>query len=317
MLKQAHGIYGQMSDPVMRTEVVENFGYFLTFSKWICAKRTNPRSETVGMFFLCGRKCPWSDRTSYGICRGPVETQVSVTNLSPLQVALSPSCLTRSSLLFIDFPFPVEITSEIFVHCLPTSYTDREWNTSNPSEAPTLLLHVCRIWREIAIGMPALWAKMELSMHNAHRHDTAQAWLTRAKACPLSVKLYHWARGEGDEDDTCENDWSDEEEDNFFTWSIPPFQTLLARSHNLVFLELSTISWEHIYKLDELSDSCNFPSLRKLTVGIEEGLDALSDWEDMEDDPCVRLFANVPLLCEISLIGSTRPSFSDLFRGTN
>ncbi|KAF7346079.1 hypothetical protein MSAN_01834000 [Mycena sanguinolenta] len=204
---------------------------------------------------------------------------------------------------------PCEITSEIFVHCLPTSYTTREWNTANPHEAPTLLLHVCRIWREIAIGTPALWAKMELSMHNAHRHDTARAWLKRAKACPLSVKLYHWARGERVGEDTCEDTLSDEEAGDFFTWFISPFQTFLAHAHNLVFLELSTIPWEYIYELDQLPDSCNFPSLQKLTVGVEEGLDVVSDWDDMDDTPCVRLFANAPLLCEISLIDGTPPVF--------
>ncbi|KAJ6466451.1 hypothetical protein C8R45DRAFT_1021783 [Mycena sanguinolenta] len=108
---------------------------------------------------------------------------------------------------------PVEITSEIFLHCLPTSYTEREWNTANPREAPTLLLHVCRIWREIAIGTPALWAKMDLSMDNAHSDEMARGWLKRAKACPLSVKLYRWPRWYGD-DDICECAWSDDEDDD-------------------------------------------------------------------------------------------------------
>ncbi|KAJ6451172.1 hypothetical protein C8R45DRAFT_946388 [Mycena sanguinolenta] len=37
-LAEAHGIYGQISDPVMRTEVVEDFGYFLAFSRRIGQK---------------------------------------------------------------------------------------------------------------------------------------------------------------------------------------------------------------------------------------------------------------------------------------
>ncbi|KAJ6509060.1 hypothetical protein C8R45DRAFT_1069605 [Mycena sanguinolenta] len=202
---------------------------------------------------------------------------------------------------------PFEITSEIFVHCLPTSYTDREWNTANPREAPMLLLHVCGIWRETAIGTPALWARTELSMHNARYHDTAQVWLGRAKACPLSVKLYHWARGERDED-TCEDTWSDEEDDEY-SWFISPFQTLLGLAHNLKCLELSTIPLDYIRDLDELSSSCDFPSLQKFAIGIKEGGLDDRDRDSMDDMPCVQLFANAPRLCELSLIGDTPPVF--------
>ncbi|KAF7346084.1 F-box domain-containing protein [Mycena sanguinolenta] len=196
---------------------------------------------------------------------------------------------------------PCEIASEIFVHCLPTSYTDREWNTANPREAPMLLLHVCRIWREIAIGTPALWAKMELSMHNAHCHDTALACLKRAKACPLAVKLHHWARGEIDEEDT----WSDKEDE--YSWLISPFQTLLGCAHNLKFLELSAIPLGYMRELDRLSGSCNFPLLQKLAIGVEA--EVWSDESEGELRPCVQLFANAPLLCELSLIGDTPPVF--------
>ncbi|KAJ6466436.1 hypothetical protein C8R45DRAFT_839249 [Mycena sanguinolenta] len=68
---------------------------------------------------------------------------------------------------------PAEITSEIFVYCLPTSYSDHDVNTANPSQAPMLLLHICRNWRDIAISTPALWAKMSHSMHNAYGHAMA------------------------------------------------------------------------------------------------------------------------------------------------
>ncbi|KAJ7129240.1 hypothetical protein C8R44DRAFT_533755, partial [Mycena epipterygia] len=49
---------------------------------------------------------------------------------------------------------PLEITAEIFVHCLPTT---RRSDVLNPEEAPLLLTHVCRAWREIAISTPSLW----------------------------------------------------------------------------------------------------------------------------------------------------------------
>ncbi|KAJ6466494.1 hypothetical protein C8R45DRAFT_1079698 [Mycena sanguinolenta] len=209
--------------------------------------------------------------------------------------------------MFIDFllkslPRYSSIASQL------RTYTDREWNTANPREAPMLLLHVCGIWRETAIGTPALWAKMELSMHNARYHDTAQVWLGLAKACPLSVKLYHWARGERDVKDTCEDTCSDEEDDEYSSF-ISPFQTLLVLAHNLKCLELSTIPLDYIRDLDEISGCCDFPSLQKLAIGIEEeGLDHW-DRESMDDMPCVQLFANASHLCELSLVGDTPPIF--------
>ncbi|KAF7346023.1 F-box domain-containing protein [Mycena sanguinolenta] len=210
---------------------------------------------------------------------------------------------------------PVEILSEIFVHCLPTSHTNREWNTAHPSEAPMLLLHVCRIWREIAIDTSALWAKMEISMDHAHSDEMARAWLKRAKACPLSVKLHRWPRWDGDEEDTYDDTSSDEDgngdsspdgEDGQDTCSI--FQTLLELAHNLKFLELSAIPSGYIRELDRLSGSCRFPLLQKLTIGINNG-SYYWEYESMNDAPCVQLFRNAPLLRELSLIGAAPPRF--------
>ncbi|KAF7346077.1 F-box domain-containing protein [Mycena sanguinolenta] len=188
------------------------------------------------------------------------------------------------------FTFPFEITSEIFIHCLPTSYTDREWNTANPCEAPMLLLHVCRSWRERAIGTPALWAKMELSMDTAHSHDMAQVCLMRAKSCPLSVKLRRWPSKAAEED----------------SWPILFFQTLLGRASTLEVLEVLPIPLYYIRRLDQLPDSSDFPSLQKLAVGVR--VDVLRG-EPMDERPCVRLFANAPLLRGVTFIGDISPTF--------
>ncbi|KAF7346081.1 F-box domain-containing protein [Mycena sanguinolenta] len=190
---------------------------------------------------------------------------------------------------------PCEITSEIFVHCLPTSHSDRELNTANPREAPTLLLHICRIWREIATSTPALWGKMELSLHNAHCHDTAQAWLRRAKGRSISVKLHGWAFDYGD----CEADG----------WAISTFQTLLERAHSLKFLELSAIPLKYMYglaepALHELDGSYTFPSLQQLTIGIKDGF----TWSSFSM-PDIRLFTHAPLLREVTFSDSTPPFF--------
>ncbi|KAJ6630351.1 hypothetical protein B0H10DRAFT_1649973, partial [Mycena sp. CBHHK59/15] len=49
---------------------------------------------------------------------------------------------------------PLEITSEIFSHCLPPNILMVEPSTS---AAPLLLTEICRTWRTIALSTPGLW----------------------------------------------------------------------------------------------------------------------------------------------------------------
>ncbi|KAJ7709461.1 hypothetical protein B0H17DRAFT_915327, partial [Mycena rosella] len=62
--------------------------------------------------------------------------------------------LQLDSIVYPVLTLPSEITCEIFHQCLPT-WVHR--NSSEPWEAPVLLSHVCRAWREIALSTPALW----------------------------------------------------------------------------------------------------------------------------------------------------------------
>ncbi|KAJ7081775.1 hypothetical protein B0H15DRAFT_735800, partial [Mycena belliarum] len=47
---------------------------------------------------------------------------------------------------------PVEIVSEVFIHCLPDNPFDRTIPV-----AAIVLGHVCRQWRAIALAVPQLW----------------------------------------------------------------------------------------------------------------------------------------------------------------
>ncbi|KAJ6616207.1 hypothetical protein B0H10DRAFT_1751925, partial [Mycena sp. CBHHK59/15] len=60
----------------------------------------------------------------------------------------------NSSATFAVLSLPVEIMSEIFVHCLP------DLSDSQPDlmKAPFVLMDVCSAWRKIALSTPALWA---------------------------------------------------------------------------------------------------------------------------------------------------------------
>ncbi|KAJ7871262.1 hypothetical protein B0H13DRAFT_1040933 [Mycena leptocephala] len=88
---------------------------------------------------------------------------------------------------------PSEIVSEIFVHFLPT------YPLCPPLTgilSPTLLTHICRTWREIALGTPALWRAIS-SSHNGIPFDRqahiTSLWLKRSGSCPLAIRIdYRW-----------------------------------------------------------------------------------------------------------------------------
>ncbi|KAJ7875231.1 hypothetical protein B0H13DRAFT_2550195 [Mycena leptocephala] len=86
---------------------------------------------------------------------------------------------------------PNEITSEIFLHFLPI-YPLCPPLTGNFS--PTLLTQICRTWREIALGTPALWRAILLSdepddIPFERQADIGDVWLSRSGRCPLSICL--------------------------------------------------------------------------------------------------------------------------------
>ncbi|KAJ7817051.1 hypothetical protein B0H14DRAFT_2374216, partial [Mycena olivaceomarginata] len=80
---------------------------------------------------------------------------------------------------------PVEITSEIFLHCLSV-------NPAQPNArlAPLLLGRICRLWRNIAYTDPKLWASLGLHIWGRKGLEFGvQDWLRRAGSVPLALSL--------------------------------------------------------------------------------------------------------------------------------
>ncbi|KAJ7887371.1 hypothetical protein B0H13DRAFT_2534242 [Mycena leptocephala] len=127
--------------------------------------------------------------------------------------------------------------------------------------SPTLLTQICRKWREIALGTPALWRAIALllpSIPLERQARIAEIWLGRS--CPLSIQII---------DDRYEND----------SQAVLAAPTHCAR-------------WEHL-KLDLLSPSSQLltiqgpmPLLRHLDYALEEELAS----------PVVFVLHEVPLL---------------------
>ncbi|KAJ7693809.1 hypothetical protein B0H17DRAFT_1199503 [Mycena rosella] len=192
--------------------------------------------------------------------------------------------LELDSLAYPILTLPPEITSEIFLHSLPTSYGDCERNAANPREAPMLLCYVCRTWREIALSTPALWTTIDLHISDIECAEIFQAWLDRAGAFPLFVKL----KISGDlEDDVVGG----------------IFKTLASRSRTVQSLELRA-SVEHLRYMEDADEHWSFPLLQMLCI---------SSWdaEDADEEDLIKTFTNFPLLREASL-SQTPPSLIPL-----
>ena len=84
---------------------------------------------------------------------------------------------------------PVEVLSQIFVHCLP------ETNHLKVSSklAPMLLTRICRHWREVAVNIPSLWCRLSVEVADwsvANWPEVAFchcSWLERSQERPLSL----------------------------------------------------------------------------------------------------------------------------------
>ncbi|KAJ6610684.1 hypothetical protein B0H10DRAFT_2059096 [Mycena sp. CBHHK59/15] len=99
-------------------------------------------------------------------------------------------CAVTKSLTFPVLALPVEITSKIFIECLPD--TPRE---PSPYYAPLLLSSICKKWRNITLSLPRLWSSWAFSVEDdmsmAFRRSLMECWLSRSQNHPLSIRLHH------------------------------------------------------------------------------------------------------------------------------
>ncbi|KAJ7461381.1 hypothetical protein B0H11DRAFT_2056944 [Mycena galericulata] len=113
----------------------------------------------------------------------------------------------EASLSLVLYPvltLPIEITSRIFVHCLPGHRRVRP----SRSTAPLILAQICRHWRDVALSTCELWSSIyfdnplsfdstsvalgrPIVPRDSGARALLQTWLSRAKAHPISLGLNH------------------------------------------------------------------------------------------------------------------------------
>ncbi|KAK7022392.1 F-box domain-containing protein [Favolaschia claudopus] len=81
---------------------------------------------------------------------------------------------------------PLEIQSHIFLEVC----VDEPDNA--PNSPPILFLSICRLWREIALSTPKLWAKIQIDStpRGSSYLELCKLWLERARSLPLNLTLH-------------------------------------------------------------------------------------------------------------------------------
>ncbi|KAG1874353.1 hypothetical protein F4604DRAFT_2009721 [Suillus subluteus] len=83
---------------------------------------------------------------------------------------------------------PTEVLSHIFVHCLP----EDKYLSPASKLAPVLLTKICRRWREVAVGTPSLWCRLNVPYDLRRQEELPfclDLWLKRSRGRPLSLAL--------------------------------------------------------------------------------------------------------------------------------
>ncbi|KAE9387684.1 hypothetical protein BT96DRAFT_1025784 [Gymnopus androsaceus JB14] len=91
---------------------------------------------------------------------------------------------------------PIEILTEVFLHCVPTNYDTPPVCLAR--EAPLVLTSICREWRLVALNTPRLWCFPRFRLPqptsmaaegSARQQIGIELWLKRSGSLPLSLSL--------------------------------------------------------------------------------------------------------------------------------
>ncbi|KAJ7858991.1 hypothetical protein B0H13DRAFT_2672429 [Mycena leptocephala] len=169
---------------------------------------------------------------------------------------------------------PLEISSDIFMRCLPNS------PRLDPGNFPMLSLRVCHLWSDIALATPLLWTTIHTKDGDAKNFDTLfEIWLNRAGSLPLSLSLC------GD------------------LHRVMPL--VKQHAHHVQNLDL-------IFRSGELDDiKAPFSYLRKLTIELTPHYDDLGTQANYYIHGFIEIFRGAPSLVECELRGMPRDDVGD------
>ncbi|KAK7048955.1 hypothetical protein R3P38DRAFT_1882611, partial [Favolaschia claudopus] len=87
---------------------------------------------------------------------------------------------------------PLELQSNIFLRCIPDSSPDNMKTKPDPNVPPMVFMAVSRMWRDIALATPRLWAalRMELLPRSENFVELCRRWMKRAGCYPLTLAFH-------------------------------------------------------------------------------------------------------------------------------
>ncbi|KAJ7820797.1 hypothetical protein B0H13DRAFT_2682235 [Mycena leptocephala] len=240
-------------------------------------------------------------------------------SLSALQIEKT---LVQNRLDSYKYPvlrLPNEIVSDVFMHFLPPYPLFPPF--IGPL-SPTLLTHICRRWREIALGTPALWRAIS-SYHKSihipydlviHTFDT---WLNRSRCCPVSLRF----------------DATDFQMDvaEFLAILVPhrarwEHLKLSSRPSHLPILDgpMSLLRYLdlRLFPATEAVSCGEMPLLRTVVLNDDAALSVILPWAQLTSltllcvypDECVPILQQTSSLvhCKLELFGSTNNQLNDI-----
>ncbi|KAJ7865534.1 hypothetical protein B0H13DRAFT_2670878 [Mycena leptocephala] len=244
-----------------------------------------------------------------------IEAEISRLELSlrTLQEARTGVLEELRSLIYPVLTLPFEITSRIFLDCLP-EFEDPTGRRTHPSqdEAPLVFTRVCRDWRTIAISTPTLWnhVRIELDSDDGRGYIDSKwvalldLWLQRSEPQPLSLTVCNRSYTEPDKTllgvlDRHSRRWHD------VTLKLPfHYFSRLEENASLPFLERLTLSAHGSPNIiNAISAFRHTPMLHH--VCLEAGMrpsDVLLPWEQLASvefygasaDDCLELLRMAP-----------------------
>ncbi|KAJ2918278.1 hypothetical protein MD484_g2102, partial [Candolleomyces efflorescens] len=88
------------------------------------------------------------------------EAEARVTKLKEERKAILARAQPLRAIASLIRRLPHELLERIFMHAQPAD----GYSTFNPADCPSVLLRVCRRWREVAINTPYLWSSFEVTI---------------------------------------------------------------------------------------------------------------------------------------------------------
>ncbi|KAF8182104.1 hypothetical protein K438DRAFT_2020913 [Mycena galopus ATCC 62051] len=213
--------------------------------------------------------------------------------LETLEAIRLPIQRQLDSVVYPVLTLPPEITSDIFLECLPpVPDLDSSAKAGLAAlRAPLLFLQICSAWRRVASSTPRLWVYLHLNLENVpvqmedpELEEFIADWFSRAGSCRLSLSILGYMGMEG---------FGSQALSAVIRRYAPQLQNISLRLERAHFEQLAGIG--------------PFPMLQNLVIALPFLEDENANVEDGPGLWFLKIFSPAPQLCQLSYAGGAMP----------